>query len=306
MGKKMKLAVILVNYNGMKYNDKCLESIFRSSWDGQLSVYLIDNGSTDGSIESLQDKWGSKKEVHFFFMTENRGFSAGNNFGIQQALQDGAEAVLLLNNDTYICDNMIAELADAQKRYGGDCITVPKICYYDQPNIIWSAGGGFTRIVKKPVNYGENQLDTELFAQEKQCENGTGCCLLIPRSVIEKIGFLDEAFFLYYEDTEFFLRAGEKGVKIYYIPTAKMYHKVNGSTKGNENPACIYYITRNWLICHRRHLHGVRYWIFFLYFLANRAAWTGIWFAKGGREQILAVWRGIYDFMTGKSGKGSY
>ncbi len=299
----MKLAIILVNFNGLQYNEPCLHSILNSDWNGQITVYVVDNGSTDGSMEALEGTAGTGGAVRFLYLGENRGFSAANNVGIRRALEDGADSVMLLNNDTVICRDMLAEMVDAQRKYGTDCIFVPKICYYDRPDVIWSAGGGFTGLVKKPFSYGENKPDDGTFDSERQCENGNGCCMLLSRQVIERLGFLDERFFLYYEDTEYFLRAGECGVSVYYVPTAKLYHKVNGSTKGNDNAACVYYITRNWLICHSRHLHGIRFGCFLLYFLANRAAWMGIWMARGKFVQAGAIVKGIRDFLSGKSGK---
>lgn len=298
----MKVSVILVNYNGLAYNDTCIASILESEWTGELHIYVVDNGSSDNSMKELEERWGKSPCLSFLYMGENLGFSAANNAGIKQAMQDGTDYVLLLNNDTCIEKTMIRELVQAEQKYG-NCITVPKIYYYDKPDIIWSAGGGFTGIVKKPVSFGENQKDAPEYDVEKKCLNANGCCLLLAGKTFERTGLLDESFFLYYEDTEFFMRAGEKGVDIIYVPAARMYHKVNGSTKGNDNPACVYYITRNWLMCHKKHLQGVRVPVFLAYFLANRGAWTCIWLLQGKREQVKAVWQGMRDFITKRTGK---
>lgn len=298
----MKLAIILVNFNGLQYNEMCLRSIRDSEWDGRKEIYIVDNGSADDSMAVLERGWGDWKELHLLYMGENSGFSAANNVGIRQALTDGADSVLLLNNDTVICPDMLKKLSAAQQRHGRDCIIVPKICYYDRPDVIWSAGSGFSGIVKKPFSYGEGKPDDGSFDLERQCENGNGCCMLLSREVIERVGILDERFFLYYEDTEYFMRAEEKGVPVYYVPGAKLYHKVNGSTKGNDNPSCVYYITRNWLMCHKQHLHGARYVLFLLYFAANRAVWMGIWTIQGRFAQVGAAVKGVRDFVRGRVG----
>lgn len=298
----MKISVILVNYNGLAYNDTCISSILESEWEGDLHIYVVDNGSVDDSMKNMEERWGKNPCLSFLYMGENLGFSAANNAGIKQAIKDESDYILLLNNDTCIEKGMIRELIRAEQEHG-NCITVPKIYYYDEPDIIWSAGGGFTNIVKKPVSFGENQKDASEYDVEKKCLNGNGCCLLLAKETLEKIGLLDESFFLYYEDTEFFMRAEENGVDVYYVPAARMYHKVNGSTKGNDNPACVYYITRNWLMCHKKHLRGGRFLIFLIYFLANRGAWMCIWLLQGKSEQLKAVWQGMWDFITKRTGK---
>lgn len=298
----MKVSVILVNYNGLDYNDTCILSVLESEWNGQLHIYIVDNGSTDKSMTMLEERWGDDPRLSFLYMGENLGFSAANNVGIRQALRDGTDYILLLNNDTCVERTMIRELVYTEQKYG-NCITVPKIYYYDRQDVIWSAGGGFSRIVKKPVSFGENHKDAPEYDIEKKCLNGNGCCLLLEAEMFEKVGLLDESFFLYYEDTEFFMRAGENGMTIIYVPTAKMYHKVNGSTKGNDNPACVYYITRNWLMCHKKHLKIGRFLIFWFYFLVNRSAWMCIWLVQGKHGQVRAVWQGIRDFVKGKDGK---
>lgn len=300
----MKVSVILVNYNGLAYNDTCILSVLESEWEGQLHIYVVDNGSADESMRTLEERWGGDPCLSFLYMGENMGFSAANNAGIRQAVKDGTDYILLLNNDTCIEKTMIREMVYAELKYR-NCITVPKIYYYDRPDVIWSAGGGFSRIVKKPVSYGEGQKDASEYETEKKCQNGNGCCLLMRTETLKKVGLLDESFFLYYEDTEFFMRAGEQAVNIIYVPAAKMYHKVNGSTKGNDNPACVYYITRNWLMCHKKHLKTGNYVLFLIYFLANRGAWMCIWAVLGRHEQVKAVWRGIHDFIKGKTGKYS-
>ncbi len=298
----MKVSVILVNYNGMIYNEACIQSILKSRFDGQIHIYVVDNGSTDGSMEALQRRWEEGSVISYLYMGENLGFSAANNAGIRQAMQDRTDYLLLLNNDTCIERTMIQELVHAEQRHK-NCMVLPKIYYYDKKDTIWSAGGGFSRIVKKPFSCGENQKDAQAFNVERKCENGNGCCIFMSRAVIEQVGLLDEDFFLYYEDTEFFMRAGEKNVGIFFAPTARMYHKVNGSTGGNDNPACVYYITRNWLICHRKHLGRGAFLIFLIYFLANRIAWVCIWTGRGMHEQVKAVWKGMRDFWGGKTGK---
>ena len=299
---EMKVSIILVNFNGYEYNEACIESVLKSDWRGTIDLYIVDNCSTDYSMEKLERRWGGESKFHFIRMKDNMGFSIANNVGIEAALADGTDYIMLLNNDTYIEPDMVAKMVEIERKYK-NCIVLPKIYYMDRPEIIGSAGGELTRIVKKPLNYGENEKDSEKYSVERKCSSGNGCCFLLSEETFKKVGFLEETYFLYYEDTEFFMRAQENGVLIVYTPEAKMYHKGNGSTKGNVNPANVYYITRNWMMCHKKHLGKIRYVIFWVYFMLNRSAWILIWCSTGKRNQVKAVYQGIQDFYKKKGGK---
>ena len=145
-------------------------------------------------------------------------------------------------------------------------------------------------------------MDHGQFDQNGNCEFANGCCLLLSKEITDRIGLLDERFFLYYEDTEYSLRAIKNGVRIQYCADARVYHKVNGSTKGNEKPENAYYITRNWLQCNRMHL-GKRFYLFCLYFLLNRMVWIILWSISGRKEMVTAVLKGIEDFKQCRLGR---
>lgn len=295
-----KISVILVNYNGKVYNDKCIKSILNSTIKDKLQIVVVDNASTDDSLTDIKEHWGQNEQVSILELDENYGFSRANNEGIRWAIERGYEYFLLLNNDTEIVFDAIEKLIKCQQQTGG--IVVPKILYADRPEIIWYAGGKFTQIVKKPVQLGLNQKDKGQYNTRQKCDFANGCCMLLNRQIIQTLGYLDERFFLYYEDTEYSFRAKEKEVPVWYCADAVVYHKVNGSTKGNEKPASVYYITRNWLICNRMYLKS-SFIVFWLYFMCNRAAWALIWLVQGKIEMIRAELRGIGDYYRKKYGR---
>lgn len=294
------IGVILVNYNGKQYNDKCIKSILNSTICEQIQIIIVDNASTDGSLEELRNQWDNNDQVHIIPLKENYGFSKANNEGIRWSVKRGIEYFLLLNNDTEIEPYTIERMVDSQKKT--EAIIVPKIFYADRPDIIWYAGGDFSHIIKKQSNSGINRRDSAKYMRSRYCGFANGCCLLLTKKIIKKMGLLDERFFLYGEDTEYSLRAKERGIAIWYCADAVVYHKVNGSSKGNENPDNAYYITRNWLICNRLHMKG-RFPVFLCYFLLNRLAWIVIWTAQGRREQVRALGAGVRDFCHHKYGK---
>lgn len=290
-----KICVILVNYNGQKYNDNCLASIFASTVADRIQVVIVDNGSTDGSLKSLQDTWGGEKRVHIIPLNVNSGFAKANNVGIRWAMEQGMNYYLLLNNDTEIAGDAIEQMWKCHKEKG--CIVTPKIYYADQKDVLWSAGGRFTPVIKKPVQMGCNQKDFGEFSKNRDCDFANGCAVFLDRTILEKTGLLDESFFLYYEDTEFSMRAHKMGIPIYYCAQAKVYHKVNGSTKGNQSEANVYYITRNWLIYVKLHL-GWRRILFWPYFILNRLVWGFLWLLQGKPQMIGAMCSGIKDYFV--------
>lgn len=288
-----QIAVILVNYNGIKFNDKCIESVLGSSVKGRIQIVVVDNHSTDGSREALNENWKDNSQVHLIDLEDNVGFARANNVGIRWAISRGINRYLLLNNDTEMEQDTIEQMLELQERRGG--IVTPKIVYGDDPTTIWCAGGRFTPIIKKPVQVGLNQKDCSAFDQEKKYDFANGCALLLDKETVDKIGLLDESFFLYYEDTEYSMRAVKKGIFTWYCPKALVYHKVNGSTKGNERYLSVYYITRNWLIYAKMHL-GWRFLLFVCYFFLNRLAWSGIWLLQGKSIMLRAIKRGVEDY----------
>lgn len=298
----VKLAVILVNYNGKKYNEACIESVLANEIDGELRIIVVDNASADDSVQSLRARYGSEDRVVLEQLDENYGFSYANNVGIRLALAWGADAVLLLNNDTEIGERMLRELLACARRHPGSMIA-PKICYSDDRKRIWSAGGSVSPVIRKVRHIGLNEEDRGQYEEERRISFATGCCLFLPVQVIRRAGLLDERFFLYYEDTEYSFRLQGLGIDIYYCPQAVMVHKVGASTKGADSPLCAYYIARNWLLCNRLHI-GRRYPLFLAYYAVNRTVCCLWWLLHGKGALVRATWRGIRDFHRGRFGKG--
>lgn len=261
---------------------------------------IVDNASTDDSLALLERKWGDNARVSIISLKENTGFSGGNNVGIRRALEQGCHYILLLNNDTEIDALAIRKMVACQKTT--ESIIVPKIFYADKKETIWCAGGYLTPIIKKAVQRGNNCRDNGEFDKSGYCSLANGCCVLLTDRIIQKTGLLDERFFLYYEDTEYSMRALERKVKIYYCHEAVVYHKVNGSTGGNDNPANAYYITRNWLMCNKTHMKG-RFCLFAGYFLINRTVCGALWLLQGKGELTAALIKGFRDYLRGKTGK---
>ncbi len=300
----MKLAVILVNYNGEKYNTACIDSVLASAAMEELEVIVVDNASQDDSMRLLEERYAQDKRLVLLRLDDNYGFSYANNVGIGRAREWGADHVLLLNNDTEILPDMLRQMWECAGRHPGSMIA-PKIYYSGDRKRIWSAGGDFSAVIKKAKHTGLNETDVGQYDGEREIGFATGCCLWIPMEVIEEAGTLDERFFLYYEDTEYSFRLHQRGVPIYYCPQAVMYHKVGASTRGADSPLCAYYIARNWLLCNRLHL-GWRYPLFLLYYALNRTACCLLWLLRGKSALVRATRLGIRDYFHGDFGRSAH
>ena len=299
----MKLAVILVNYNGKKYNAACIDSILASTGIEAPKIIVVDNASQDASMCRLEEQYRGREQLELIRLDDNYGFSYANNVGMRRALKWGADYVLLLNNDTEIRPDLLCRLRECAGRHPG-CMIVPKIYYSDDRKRIWSAGGAISSVVRKVRHIGINEIDEGQYDQERKIGFATGCCLWIPVEILKRAGMLDERFFLFYEDKEFRVRLQKLGIPIFYCPDAVMYHKVGASSKGAGSALCAYYIARNWLLCNRQHLGG-RYPLFVLYYMANRAACCLIWLMQGRIELVRATIKGIRDYREGKFGRSA-
>ena len=224
-----RVAIIVLNWNGKSLTLECLDSLQVLDYPS-AEIMVVDNASTDGSVEAIRERYGDNITV--IANESNLGFSQGNNVGIERALRDGADFILLLNNDTVVDPQLVTHLVDpliAEPKIG---ISGPKIYYYDPPDQIWFAGGevflgrGITRHV------GIRETDTGQFDRRADTDYITGCALMAGRAVFEKVGLLDPSYRAYFEDTDFCMRARRAGFRIVYVPEGKVWHKVSASTGG--------------------------------------------------------------------------
>lgn len=278
-----KVAVVILNYKLKKDSLKCIDSV-KSSTYKNLEVILVDNNSEDGIEESLKDK-----AVLFLQSGANLGYSGGNNLGIKLALKNGANNVFILNPDTTIQKDTIENLLKALEQEKAQ-IAGPKI-YFSDKKTIWYAGGVFDKANVLGSHRGVDEKDEGRYDEVMETDFATGAALMIRKEVFEKIGMLDEKYFLYLEDVDFCLRAKKNGFKIIYAPDAVVFHETSKST-GLGSPLQDYYITRN------RMYFASRYLPFRTRFAIFREAVRNI--------KVPARKKALLDFLKGNLGKGSF
>lgn len=290
-----KVGVVTVTYNSASV----LPEFFNSLWaqtHTDFVLFLVDSGSSDGTPELVRGV--ADPRLQSVFLDKNVGFAAGSNLGIKMALQQGCEAVMLLNNDTSFGPDLFQGLIDGLVTYRCD-MTTPKMLYYDSPKTIWSAGGHLNRwLAYRNTHGGEKQPDDGRFDKPRRVSFTPFCCVLMRRGVFDKIGLLDESYFVYTEDADYCLRALRTGLTIWYVPKVQLWHKVSALT-GHMSDFLVYYCTRNRMLFIKKHFGRLeaRTWIsaFYFYF------WMRQVFGKDSESFWHLKSKAIRDGSNGKS-----
>ncbi len=205
-------------------------------------MIVVDNGSTDGSVDALRKQFRAK--IQIIESKQNLGFSGGNNLGIQQALRENAEWILLINNDTQVAPTFLSELekvADNYKEFG---IIGPLILYTNQQNTIWYLGDRIVPGTLVTYSLYRGKVEQPTYPEVLAVDFITGCAMLVNRKVFESIGLMDTTLFMYGEDVDFCWRARRAGFKFAAAPRARMWHKVSTSA-AREKEIHRYLRTRN-------------------------------------------------------------
>jgi GT2 family glycosyltransferase len=221
--------VIVLNWNGYEDSRACLASLLNIS-EPKSTIYFVDNASEDESVSKLKSEFGDR--IVYLQNDRNLLYAGGNNVGIRRALADGCSSILLLNNDTLVDPLLMHELQKAADDLG-DAVYCPKILYANDPSRLWYAGGILKLSRARSAHRGIRELDQGQYDTREETAWATGCALFATRRVFETVGFLDEDFALYSEDLDYCLRARAAGFKIFYVPRAKLWHKVSASVGGN-------------------------------------------------------------------------
>ncbi|MDN3954727.1 glycosyltransferase family 2 protein [Sporolactobacillus laevolacticus] len=261
------VAIILVNWNGYKDTKECLESLTLMSYSN-FQVFIVDNCSTDNSYEKLESLVKNNNysyKINLLKTERNLGFAGGNNVAIKLVQSMGIKYIWLLNNDTIVENKALYALIDCMEKRKDVGIAGSKIYYYKN-NIIWFAGGKFDIRTGKTAHIGYKKKDDGSYNTVKEVDYITGCSLIFRTDLINEIGYISEDYFLYYEETDFNIKAFQHGWKIIIVPESKIYHKVSMASGGEKNisPITEYYYTRNrYWVC-KRNSSGIHY-LAFLY-----------------------------------------
>lgn len=235
-----QISVIIVNYNVRDFLEQCLLSIKRALKDIPSEIIVVDNASVDGSVQMLKERF---PEVYLIESKTNLGFSAGNNLALKRAK---GSFIVLINPDTVVQENTFQQLLDFFQTHPDASAATCKIlnpdgtfsvdCRHSVPTpatAFWKLLG-LNRLFPKSRIFGRYNL-TYLDENEiNQVEAISGSFMMIRREVVEKVGPLDETFFMYCEDIDYCHRINQAGGKIYYVPDSQIIHYKGESTKKNN------------------------------------------------------------------------
>ncbi len=224
------LSIIIVNWNTKGHLQKCLDSIYNNTKDLVFEIIVIDNDSSDDSVKMVKDSF---PQVNLIVNQKNVGFAAANNQAIRKS---SGEYILLLNPDTIVMPNSIKIMFNFIKSNSDIGIVGPKILGSDGkiqltcarnfptlPRIFFDISTLSKRFPKSRI-FGSYSMGYWDHNDEREIDSILGACMLIRRKMLDKIGLLDENFFMYAEDTDLCMRAKKANWKIWYLPKAQIVH----------------------------------------------------------------------------------
>lgn len=231
----MDLSIIIVNWNTKNYLEQCLESVFEHAKGIEYEVFVIDNASTDGSVQVVKEKFPQIKLIE---NKENVGFARANNQAIKKAQ---GEFICLLNPDTLIIDSSIAKMLNFIKQHNEAGVVGAKLT---DSNGKWDRGWGKFPTITSEIIPGSMH---KIFLPKRNIEIGQnehidvdwvgGAALIFRSSIVQNGTLLDENFFMYSEETDFCYRVKNLGYKVYGLLNTKIVHFQNKSARQNVKSA---------------------------------------------------------------------
>ena len=225
MNSKTLISIIVLNWNGENFIKQCLESLMNQTYShSDYEIIVVDNSSTDKSIDIIKNEFPSVKLI---INKKNYGFAKGNNIGIKFAK---GEIISLINNDVIVSKKWLEKLVSGFLEESDASLASGTIYFYKPSNIIWSTGARFdliTGLQWHPAKY------KKVLEHNEEIDFFPFCATLIKKEVFNKIGLLDEQFFIYSEDFDFCLRAKNAGFKLKFVPDAIVWHMVSMGAKHN-------------------------------------------------------------------------
>lgn len=299
-----KVSLVILHFKEIKLTNQCLESVEKLHCPKGLELQtIVVNNNSQENLKDLERKF---RDFVFTETKKNLGFTGGNNVGIKKGLEGGAEFLFIVNNDTILDKNLLVQLVKAAGSDEKIGLLAPKVYFApgyeyhqerykpaDRGRVIWYAGGLVDWNNVLASHRGMDEIDEGQYDEMEETEFISGCAMFIKGEVFEKVGLLDERYFLYLEDADFCQKAKKAGFKLIYVPKAKLWHanaassKVGGSLQD-------YYFTRN------RMLFGRQYAPLRTKFALFRESLRLLF--TGRKWQRI----GIRDFYLSKFGKGSY
>ena len=229
------LNILILNWNNKKVLSNCISSIKKSNFT-LYDITVIDNGSSDGSIDYIKNKFN---DINFIKIESNLGFAKGYNFAFEKLKDSKYKWYLLLNNDTILNKDTLSNLFNKINIYGENNIFTGKILnYYNKK--IWYAGGKKNILTGNMYHLGINKNESNISYKTGNTEFVSGCFMLVKKEIIEKLNGFNQIYKMYYEDVDLCYRAKQIGVKCYFISDSILLHHISLSLGGRFSFIKIY------------------------------------------------------------------
>jgi len=292
----ISVAIILINWNGYSFSAACLDSLRKVDYP-HFRIILVDNASENKEGERLKENF---PEIDLIENLDNLGFAAGNNVGIQKALELNFSHIMLLNNDTEVESDFLGKMLEGFSNISGLGVVQPLICFLHAKDQVWSAGGKWNSILGRAITLGDRRNRLEYNAQSQALDWATGCCMLISREALLEAGMLNEQYFAYFEDVEWSLRFREKGYAIRLAADAVIYHEAGASSKkkhaeGTLSPRVFYYHVRNQFYILRSQVTGILAPFAYGYHIIRFTGWIVYFCLRGRFQKLRSVSKGIRE-----------
>ncbi len=298
IGRVPPVAILTVTTNASGHLPaylEALEAVTAPAWQ----LWVVDNASADDSAGIAERHFPQAVVLR---NSANLGFTGACNRALREILKGQARYVLFLNDDTEVTPGFLEALVSLA---GERTLVAPVTFLAGQPDRLDDSVGEFDWLRGA---WKERVLGTAggpEYRRVRPVSSANLSCLLVPVEAFRAAGLLDEAFFVYYDDTDFCRRVREAGFRILFQPGAVVYHRKGATLGGQLTPFGCYYLARNRPYLMRKHLGlGPRFAAFFAYFVATRAARLAIWTLRGRRDLSRATLAGIRDFALGRMGDG--
>jgi GT2 family glycosyltransferase len=246
------VSIITVNYDHPEVTLALLSSLRLVTYPN-IEIIVVDNASPNDDPAILKSSY---PEIIFIQSPINLGFAGGNNIGIRKAR---GEYLLFINNDTEVEPGFLEPLVakcESDSKIGA---VSPKIKFYDHPNTIQFCGQApMNHYTMRSYGIGHGVIDNGQFDKDSQTHFVHGAAMMVPRSVIIKVGLMPECYFLYYEELDWCARIKQAGYQLWYVHSSVILHKESIST-GKLSPFKTYYLNRSRILYLRRNVKGITF-----------------------------------------------
>jgi GT2 family glycosyltransferase len=292
------IACVVLNWNGGSDTERCISSLL-SSEDVVLDLVVVDNGSTDGSIERLGTLF---PQIAILRQHTNVGVAKGFNIGVEWAGAKGYSALFFLNNDATVSRDCLSTMSSHFENDQDVGIVSPRILDGTRSGTMWF-DGGVQNAFGDPIHRGFSQPIQPRVDPYPE-DFATGCAMLVRANVFGDVGGFEEQFFAYSEDVDFCYKAKKHGWRILHVARATVVHYPSSATKRNRGKWFRdYYVTRNKLLLTHNKLSGTSWLTFLVYFGMKYVLVPGCFFlATGQLKRFVAVYRGVNDFVHRRFG----